>query len=73
MMLVVIVLVIEYIGDVYVVNIVMGKDYVKDFGLYCILLGDGLVCFCVGLLGGFFVIIYLEVIGVMLFIKVMNF
>ena len=34
--------VIEHIGDVYVVNTVTGKDFVKDPGLHRTLLGDGL-------------------------------
>lgn len=38
--------VIEHIGDVYVVNTVAGKDFVKDPGLHRTLLGDGLACFC---------------------------
>ena len=37
--------VIEHIGDVYVVNTVAGKDFVKDPGLHRTLLGDGLACF----------------------------
>lgn len=44
--------VIEHIGDIYVVNTVTGKDFVKDPGLHRTLLGDGLACFCAGLLGG---------------------
>ena len=41
--------VIEHIGDVYVVNTVTGKDFVKDPGLHRTLLGYGLACFCAGL------------------------
>ena len=43
--------VIEHIGDVYVVNTVAGKDFVKDPGLHRTLLGDGLACFFAGLVG----------------------
>ena len=55
--------VIEHIGDVYVVNTVTGKDYVKDPGLHRTLLGDGLACLCAGLLGGPPVTTYSEVTG----------
>ena len=44
--------VIEHIGDVYVVNTVTGKDFVKDPGLHRTLLGDGLACCFAGLVGG---------------------
>ena len=57
--------VIEHIGDVYVVNTVTGKDYVKDPGLHRTLLGDGLACLCAGLLGGPPVTTYSEVTGAM--------
>ena len=43
--------VIEHIGDVYVVNTVTGKDFVKDPGLHRTLLGDGLACCFAGLVG----------------------
>ena len=57
--------VIEHIGDIYVVNTVTGKDFVKDPGLHRTLLGDGLACFCAGLLGGPPVTTYSEVTGAM--------
>ena len=64
--------VIEHIGDVYVVNTVTGKDYVKDPGLHRTLLGDGLACLCAGLLGGPPVTTYSEVTGAMSLTKVTN-
>lgn len=64
--------VIERIGDVYVVNTVTGKDYVKDPGLHRTLLGDGLACLCAGLLGGPPVTTYSEVTGAMSLTKVTN-
>ena len=36
--------VIEHIGDVYVVNNVAGKNFVKDPGLHRTMLGDGIAC-----------------------------
>ena len=36
--------VIEHIGDVYAINEVAGKDFVKDPGLHRTMLGDGLAC-----------------------------
>ena len=36
--------VIEHIGDVYAINEVTGKDFVKDPGLHRTMLGDGLAC-----------------------------
>ena len=36
--------VIEHIGDVYVVNSVAGKNFVKDPGLHRTMLGDGIAC-----------------------------
>lgn len=64
--------VIEHIGDVYVVNTVTGKDYVRDPGLHRTLLGDGLACLCAGLLGGPPVTTYSEVTGAMSLTKVTN-
>ena len=64
--------VIEHIGDVYVVNTVTGKDFVKDPGLHRTLLGDGLACFCAGLLGGPPVTTYSEVTGAMSLTKITN-
>lgn len=62
--------VIEHIGNVYVVNTVTGKDYVKDPGLHRTLFGDGLACLCAGLLGGPPVTTYSEVTGAMSLTKV---
>ena len=59
--------VIEHIGDVYVVNTVTGKDFVKDPGLHRTLLGDGLAA---GLLGGPPVTTYSEVTGAMALTRV---
>ena len=64
--------VIEHIGDIYVVNTVTGKDFVKDPGLHRTLLGDGLACFCAGLLGGPPVTTYSEVTGAMSLTKITN-
>lgn len=64
--------VIEHIGDVYVVNTVTGKDFVKDPGLHRTLLGDGLACLCAGLLGGPPVTTYSEVTGAMSLTKITN-
>lgn len=62
--------VIEHIGDVYVVNTVTGKDFVKDPGLHRTLLGDGLACLTAGFLGGPPVTTYSEVTGAMALTKV---
>lgn len=64
--------VIEHIGDVYVVNTVAGKDFVKDPGLHRTLLGDGLACLTAGLLGGPPVTTYSEVTGAMSLTKITN-
>ena len=44
--------VIEHIGDVYAVNSVTGKDFIKNPGLHRTLLGDGIACVFAGLIGG---------------------
>lgn len=62
--------VIEHVGDVYVVNTVAGKDFVKDPGLHRTLLGDGLACATAGFLGGPPVTTYSEVTGAMALTKV---
>ena len=64
--------VIEHIGDVYVVNTVAGKDFVKDPGLHRTLLGDGLACLFAGLVGGPPVTTYSEVTGAMSLTKITN-
>lgn len=62
--------VIEHIGDVYVVNTVAKKDFIKDPGLHRTLLGDGLACLVAGFLGGPPVTTYSEVTGAMSLTKV---
>lgn len=62
--------VIEHIGNIYVVNTVAGKDFVKDPGLHRTLLGDGLACCVAGILGGPPVTTYAEVTGAMSITKV---
>lgn len=72
MILVAIAPVIEHIGDVYVVNTVTGKDFVKDPGLHRTMLGDGIACFLAGMLGGPPVTTYSEVTGAISITKVTN-
>ncbi len=55
--------VIEHIGDVYAVNSVAGKDFIKNPGLHRTLLGDGIACAFAGLIGGPPVTTYSEVTG----------
>lgn len=62
--------VIEHIGNIYVVNTVAQKDFVKDPGLHRTLLGDALACFAAGILGGPPVTTYAEVTGAMSITKV---
>ena len=62
--------VIEHIGNIYVVNTVAKKDFVKEPGLHRTLLGDGLACFVAGILGGPPVTTYAEVTGAMSITKV---
>ncbi len=62
--------IIEHVGDVYVVNEVAGKDFVKDPGLHRTMLGDGLACSVAGLFGGPPVTTYSEVTGAMILTKV---
>lgn len=62
--------VIEHIGDVYVVNNVVGKDFVKDPGLHRTMLGDGLACCFASLVGGPPVTTYSEVTGAMSLTKI---
>lgn len=62
--------VIEHIGNIYAVNDVTGKDFVKDPGLHRSLLGDGLACMVAGTVGGPPVTTYSEVIGAMSLTKV---
>lgn len=62
--------VIEHIGNIYVVNTVANKDFVKDPGLHRTLLGDGIACMVAGVLGGPPVTTYAEVTGAMSITKV---
>lgn len=62
--------VIEHIGDVYAINEVAGKDFVKDPGLHRTMLGDGLACMAAALIGGPPVTTYSEVTGAISFTKI---
>lgn len=64
--------VIEHIGDVYAVNSVTGKDFIKNPGLHRTLLGDGIACVFAGLIGGPPVTTYSEVTGAVSLTKVTN-
>lgn len=57
--------VIEHIGDVYVVEAVAEKRFVKDPGLHRTMLGDGLACLFASFVGGPPVTTYSEVTGAM--------
>ncbi len=62
--------VIEHIGDVYAINEVTGKDFVKDPGLHRTMLGDGLACVASSMLGGPPVTTYSEVTGAISLTKI---
>ena len=62
--------VIEHIGDVYAINEVTGKDFVKDPGLHRTMLGDGLACIASAILGGPPVTTYSEVTGAVSLTKI---
>lgn len=62
--------VIEHIGDVYAINEVTGKDYVKDPGLHRTMLGDGLACMAAAFIGGPPVTTYSEVTGAISLTKI---
>ena len=62
--------VIEHIGDVYAINEVAGKDFVKDPGLHRTMLGDGLACAAASLFGGPPVTTYSEVTGAISLTKI---
>ena len=62
--------VIEHIGDVYAINEVTGKDYVKDPGLHRTMLGDGLACIASSIIGGPPVTTYSEVTGAVSLTKI---
>ena len=62
--------VIEHIGDVYAINEVIGKDFVKDPGLHRTMLGDGLACIASSIIGGPPVTTYSEVTGAISLTKI---
>ena len=62
--------VIEHIGDVYAINEVTGKDFVKDPGLHRTMLGDGLACIAAAVIGGPPVTTYSEVTGAISLTKI---
>ena len=62
--------VIEHVGDIYAVNSVTGKDFVKDPGLHRTMLGDGLACAAAGIIGGPPVTTYSEVTGAISLTKI---
>lgn len=62
--------VIEHIGDVYAINEVTGKDFVKDPGLHRTMLGDGLACMAASFIGGPPVTTYSEVTGAVSLTKI---
>ncbi len=62
--------VIEHIGDIYVVNSVTGRNFVKDPGLHRTMLGDGLACLFAAFVGAPPVTTYSEVTGAMSLTKV---
>lgn len=62
--------VIEHIGDVYAINEVAGKDFVKDPGLHRTMLGDGLACVAASFIGGPPVTTYSEVTGAISLTKI---
>ena len=62
--------VIEHIGDVYVVNSVAGKNFVKEPGLHRTMLGDGIACLFASLVGGPPVTTYSAVTGAMSLTKI---
>lgn len=62
--------VIEHIGDVYAINEVAGKDFVKDPGLHRTMLGDGLACMVSAFIGGPPVTTYSEVTGAISLTKI---
>ena len=62
--------VIEHVGDIYAINSVTGKDFVKDPGLHRTMLGDGLACAAAGFIGGPPVTTYSEVTGAISLTKI---
>ena len=62
--------VIEHIGDIYAINEVTGKDFVKEPGLHRTMLGDGLACVAASFIGGPPVTTYSEVTGAISLTKI---
>lgn len=62
--------VIEHIGDIYAINEVTGKDFVKDPGLHRTMLGDGFACVAASFIGGPPVTTYSEVTGAISLTKI---
>lgn len=62
--------VIEHIGDIYAINEVAGKDFVKKPGLHRTMLGDGLACTAASFIGGPPVTTYSEVTGAISLTKI---
>lgn len=62
--------IIEHIGDMYTINSVAGKDFIKDPGLHRTMLGDGIACVFSGLVGGPPVTTYSEVTGAISLTKI---
>ena len=62
--------VIEHIGDVYAINEVAHKDFIKDPGLHRTRLGDGLACVAASFIGGPPVTTYSEVTGAISLTKI---
>lgn len=62
--------VIEHIGDIYTINAVAEKDFVKDPGLHRTMLGDGIACMVSGFIGGPPVTTYSEVTGAISLTKI---
>ncbi len=62
--------VIEHIGDVYAINEVTRKDFVKDPGLHRTMLGDGAACIVASCVGGPPVTTYSEVTGAISLTKI---
>ena len=62
--------VIEHIGDIYAINEVAGKDFVKKPGLHRTMLGDGLACAAASFIGGPPVTTYSEVTGAISLTKI---
>jgi uracil permease len=62
--------IIEHIGDMYTINAVANKDFIKDPGLDRTMLGDGLACVFSGLVGGPPVTTYSEVTGAVSLTKI---